>query len=292
MTTLKIVYYFLSSLCCVIAVAFYTVLERKVLAYCAIRVGPNKVRLAGLIQPFADGVKIICKRLLIPIRGQSLLFFFAPLASMTFRLAIFSLFFNTINTRVPLSVLFFLAIIAISVFPPAVAGWSSGSIYGKLGGLRNLVQTVSFEITLFIILLFPLVLFNTFSFMRPQNTILFLSIVSISLFIIILAETNRAPFDLAEGERELVSGFNIEYGGGGFIIFFLAEYAQIISLCLVTSTLIIGEMHFIFFFFFFLFLFLFSRAAFPRLRYDYLIIVIWVGILPLFNSAILILIYL
>ena len=244
------------------------------------------MRLGGVLQPIGDAVKLLFKTIFLPSSSNSVLFFVSPVASLTFSISLFILFFSSKFWRVPLSVLFFLSLIAISVFPPAFAGWASGSFYRKLGGSRNLVQTVRYEITLFIILLFPLWVFNYLTIHSKATVASFMLIVVISFFIVLLAETNRAPFDLAEGERELVSGFNTEFGGRGFVLFFLAEYAQIISMCLVGSSLFFCGYPVFFSFLIGLVLVLLTRSAWPRLRYDALIIIIWTALLPTLNALI------
>lgn len=223
-----------SFLCIIAGVAFYTLAERKLLSYAQTRVGPNKVRVLGLLQPIADALKLLTKNFFAPLISNVLVFTLSPRLSLVLAIGAYLLISDIqLRGRCQPTIIWFLFILALGVFPATLAGWASNSPYARVGGYRRLRQTISYEVALFLLLLIPLRAFETLNLKGvwfPISRFL-LVFVAFSL-VVILAETNRAPFDLSEGERELVSGFNIEYGGAGFTLFFLAEYARIIILSL------------------------------------------------------------
>nr|QNV12007.1 NADH dehydrogenase subunit 1 [Galba truncatula] len=276
----------LTCLCVLLAVAFYTLLERKVLGYIQIRKGPKMVGFWGIIQPFADAIKLFIKEKIVLHESNQFLFYFAPF--MGFFLAMFIWFLYPSNFSfkyVCWGMLLFFCISAMNVYSIMLAGWTSNSKYAFLGALRAAAQTISYEVSLLLILLFPIFLIselNIDSYMYfPISMIMFP--ILLTWFSSTLAETNRAPFDFAEGESELVSGFNIEYGGGGFAMLFLAEYANILFMSMITSVWFFYSSNFLF-----LVLqtvtismfFLFARGAFPRHRYDLLMNLCWKSFLP------------
>jgi len=270
----------LSFLCVLAGVAFYTLVERKIIRYAQIRVGPNKVSIAGIFQPFRDALKLLSKDIFFPTRSNWSVFKLRPSISLMLALIAYLLVidYQFMGIIQPL-VLWFLLILRLGVFPRTLAGWSRNSSYARVGGYRRLSQTISYEVALFLSLFIPLRIYKRLSLNRVNYaTSAFLRILVLLFLIVILAETNRAPFDLSEGESELVSGFNIEYGGSGFTLFFLAEYAIILILSLIISLLYFAN---IFWGFIFIFILLVIRASYPRLRYDTLIKFIWRQYLPL-----------
>lgn len=273
-------------LCVIVGVAFLTLLERKVLGYIQIRKGPNKVRLIGLLQPFRDAVKLFCKEQIYPIIRNYLIYYLCPVFTLFISLFIwicvpYTIKFFSFN----FGILFFLCCISLGVYIIIVAGWSSNSNYALLGGLRSVAQTISYEVSLALILIcyiFILGGFNINLFVEKQIYVwfIFLSLpISYVLFISILAETNRTPFDFAEGESELVSGFNIEYARGGFALIFLGEYARILFIRLLFCLIMLGGDLLNFFFYLKLvilsFIFIWVRGTIPRYRYDKLIYLAW-----------------
>lgn len=278
-------------ICVIVGVAFLTLLERKVLGYIQIRKGPNKVGLIGIPQPFCDAVKLFTKEQVYPIVSNYLAYYFSP---------IFSLFLSlTIWLCIPyisklysfnLGALFFLACTRLGVYTVIIAGWSSNSNYALLGGLRAVAQTISYEVRLALILLSFIFLigdYNLVSFINYQSYIWFIIIsfpIRIAWFASSLAETNRTPFDFAEGESELVSGFNVEYRRGGFALIFLAEYSRILFMSLLFSIIFLGGDVISFIFFikltFISFIFIWVRGTLPRFRYDKLIFLAWKSFLP------------
>lgn len=275
----------------IIGVAFLTLLERKVLGYIQIRKGPNKVGLFGIPQPFSDAIKLFCKEQTYPFVANYLVYYLSPVFSLFLSLLcwlclplLIKLFsFN-------LGILFFLCCLRIGVYTVILAGWSSNSNYALLGGLRAVAQTISYEVRLALILLSTIFLiggYNFFFYLYFQNNIwlIFLCFpLSLVWFCTSLAETNRTPFDFAEGESELVSGFNVEYRRGGFALIFLAEYARILFIRILFTIIFLGADIYSFFFFlklrFISFLFIWVRGTMPRFRYDKLINLAWKSFLP------------
>nr|YP_010248594.1 NADH dehydrogenase subunit 1 [Trachys variolaris]QTK22448.1 NADH dehydrogenase subunit 1 [Trachys variolaris] len=274
-----------------LGVGFLTLLERKVLGYIQLRKGPNKVGFVGLPQPLADGIKLFTKEQVYPLMSNFYVYYFSPIINLFLALSIwismpfFSHFFNF-----NFGVLFFLACSSLSVYSIMVSGWSSNSIYSMLGGLRSVAQTISYEVSLALVLISFLILISNlslFSFVFYQKFIwLFFVCIPLSMiwFITSLAETNRTPFDFAEGESELVSGFNTEYSAGGFALIFLAEYANILFMSMLFSLIFLGGDYFSFNFFIKItlisFLFIWVRGTLPRYRYDKLMYLAWKSFLP------------
>lgn len=275
-------------LCALLGVAYLTLVERKLLSYIQNRKGPNKVGLAGIFQPFADAIKLFLKESILPLQSNKILFIGFPLASLIIGLYLwglaprYSLFSNII-----IGIILFLAIRAVNVYITIGAGWASNSIYAFLGGLRASAQTIRYEIRLVFVLFFPLLILSTLNLYNSLFgfPIILLFFYSFALwFVSSLAETNRAPFDFAEGESELVAGFNVEYGAGLFALLFLGEYVIILFISIFTRALFlrpISPIVFVSISLLVALLFLVVRGVYPRLRYDKLINICWKSILPL-----------
>ena len=275
----------------IVSVAFLTLLERKVLGYVQIRKGPNKIGYFGILQPFCDAIKLFTKEQILPFLSNRIIYYFAPVFSLFLSLFIWLCIpFLVKLYSFNLGVLFFFCCISFGVYIVMLAGWSSNSAYALLGSLRSIAQTISYEVALVLMLLSVLFLigrFNLIYFELFQKNLWFLILffpIGIIWIISSLAETNRTPFDFAEGESELVSGFNVEYGAGGFALIFLAEYASILFIRILFSILFLGSQVYSFFFFLKLniiaFLFIWVRGALPRYRYDKLINMAWKSYLP------------
>nr|QJQ26892.1 NADH dehydrogenase subunit 1 [Notothenia rossii] len=282
-----------------LAVAFLTLLERKVLGYMQLRKGPNIVGPYGLLQPIADGLKLFTKEPIRPSTSSPLLFLLAPILALTLALALWApLPLPHPVVDLNLGVLFVLALSSLAVYSILGSGWASNSKYALVGALRAVAQTISYEVSLGLILLSVIIFAGGFTlqtFNIAQESIwLVLPAWPLAAmwYISTLAETNRAPFDLTEGESELVSGFNVEYAGGPFALFFLAEYSNILLMNTLSAILFLGASHIpslpeltttnlmvkaallsV--------VFLWVRASYPRFRYDQLMHLIWKNFLPL-----------
>nr|AYU71342.1 NADH dehydrogenase subunit 1 [Agrilinae sp. 2 ACP-2013] len=279
-------------LCVLLGVGFLTLLERKVLGYIQFRKGPNKVSFTGLPQPLSDGLKLFMKEQSYPLMSNFYIYYVSPVVNLFLSLVIWlsmPFWFGFLNFN--FGALFFLCCSSLGVYTIMLSGWSSNSVYSFLGGLRSVAQTISYEVSLSLILMSFLIMilsFNLFSFMYYQFYIwsFFLFIpLSLVWFITSLAETNRTPFDFAEGESELVSGFNVEYSAGGFSLIFLAEYSNILFMSMLFSLFFLGGNFFSLLFFlklvFISFFFIWVRGTLPRYRYDKLMYLAWKGFLPL-----------
>nr|WMQ78040.1 NADH dehydrogenase subunit 1 [Obeidia gigantearia] len=275
-----------------IGVAFLTLLERKVLGYIQIRKGPNKVGLMGILQPFSDAIKLFTKEQTFPMFSNYISYYFSPVVSFILSLMIWMLipyYFNLISFS--LGILFFFCCTSLGVYTVMVAGWSSNSNYALLGGLRSVAQTISYEVSLALIFMSGVILimdFNLMKFNDYQNLIWFIFIMfplSLSWLSSSMAETNRTPFDFAEGESELVSGFNVEYSSGGFALIFLAEYSSILFMSMLFILIYLGGYNMTLSFYlkliFISFLFIWVRGTLPRYRYDKLMYLSWKIYLPI-----------
>nr|WCR63203.1 NADH dehydrogenase subunit 1 [Oedaleus decorus decorus] len=284
--------FFLLIVCVLVSVAFLTLMERKVLGYIQIRKGPNSVGFLGIPQPFSDAIKLICSEQPIPFMSNYFLYYFSPVFNLMISLLIWLIFpYMTYMCSFSYGFLFFLCCTSLSVYTLMIAGWSSNSNYSLLGSLRSVAQTISYEVSLALILLSLIILIGSFNmndFMNFQLYcwfIVFSFPLALSFFGSCLAETNRTPFDFAEGESELVSGFNIEYGAGGFTLIFLAEYSSIVFMSMLFSLVFLGGDFYSFYFFlklsFVSFIFVWVRGTLPRFRYDSLMYLAWSSYLPL-----------
>lgn len=277
-----------------LAIAFFTLLERKTIGYIQLRKGPNKVGIVGLPQPLADAAKLLAKEQSKPSIANHSPFFVAPTIGLCLALLLWSIYpHDSPAFFIKYRVLLFLCVSRLNVYITLGAGWSSNSKYALLGAIRAVAQTISYEVRISLILLRVLVVLMSFNMTSVFiNNLTPIGLICIPLCLVwftsTLAETNRTPFDFAEGESELVSGFNTEYRRGTFAIIFIAEYTNILVIRLFTSVFffslpIIWPIKVIVitaFTAFIAFSFLWVRATLPRIRYDRLMYLTWKGFLP------------
>lgn len=296
-----------------LGVAYLTYFERKVIGYMQVRIGPNRVGPLGLIQPIADGLKLLLKEIIVPATASKGIFIIAPMLAIAPALAAWAVvpFTDTlVLANIDASLLYIMAITSMGVYGIILSGWASNSKYAFLGAMRSAAQMVSYEISMGFSLICVLMVSNSLNLVEivaVQNQGRFadwgMSFMSwnwlplFPMFLVYLisgvAETNRAPFDVSEGESEIVAGFHVEYSGMAFAVFFLAEYANMILVAALTSLMFLGgwlsPVGFlpdgIFWLFAkmsaILFLFLWFRATFPRYRYDQLMRLGWKVFLPI-----------
>ncbi len=292
-----------------LAVAYTTYAERKVIGYMQLRMGPNRVGWWGLLQPIADALKLLFKEIIVPSNANRYLFVVAPALAITPALAAWAVvpFTDTmVLANIDAGLLYVLALTSMGVYGVIIAGWASNSKYAFLGAMRSAAQIVAYEIAMGFALVGVLMVagsLNLRDIVLNQSGATFFSWNFIPLFPLFLvylisgvAETNRAPFDVAEGESEIVAGFHVEYSGMTFAIFFLAEYANIILIAALTAIMFfggwlppiaaldLGAFNIVWFLgktAFFLFCFLWFRATFPRYRYDQIMRLGWKVFIPI-----------
>jgi NADH-quinone oxidoreductase subunit H len=297
----------------ILMVAYYTYAERKVIGYMQVRIGPNRVGFRGLLQPFADVVKLLMKEVVLPTRANKVLFLLAPAIALTTALAAWAVFpfsEHLVLADVNAGLLYILALTSLGVYGVIIAGWASNSKYAFLGAMRSAAQIVAYEIAMGFALVGVLVAagsLNLGEIVRAQAGSIFtwywlplLPLLGV-YFISGVAETNRAPFDVAEGESEIVAGFHVEYSGTAFAVFFLAEYANMILISALAMLMFFGGwlsplpkawvegvpllddglQWMLLKTFVFMFLFLWFRATFPRYRYDQIMRLGWKVFIPI-----------
>lgn len=293
-----------------IGVAYFTLLERKVLSSIQRRTGPNVVGFLGLLQPLADGLKLFIKEVIIPSNCDFFLFLFSPLITFILSIVLWGVIPvgpKSVLSDLPLGLLFIFAISSLEIYGVILAGWASNSRYAFLGSIRTVAQMISYEIVLGFILVSFVILtrsLNLSTIVKVQAITIWFIIPLLPIFfffiISMLAETNRHPFDLPEAESELVSGYNVEYSGMSFALFFLGEYSSMFFMSSLVVVFFFGGWHVPFIndyipeifspFIFgvkvslFLFFFVWARGALPRYRYDQLMRLGWKVFCPIMLS--------
>nr|YP_010481510.1 NADH dehydrogenase subunit 1 [Aporrectodea caliginosa]UIX22988.1 NADH dehydrogenase subunit 1 [Aporrectodea tuberculata] len=282
----------MSMILALLGMAFYTLMERKFLGYFHLRKGPNKVGIMGLPQPFADAIKLFVKEQAKPTPSNQTPFLFAPTMGLILALMMWAIYPHSHQSFfLQFSVLYFLCVSSMNVYTTFLAGWSSNSKYALLGALRGVAQTISYEVSMSLILLSALIMLTSMDFTKMSQiswiSLMFMPLATV-WFITNLAETNRTPFDFAEGESELVSGFNVEYSSGLFALIFMAEYANILVMSLFTSVIffstfipLMSDILLVMETVALATLFVWVRATYPRMRYDHLMNLTWKSFLPL-----------
>jgi len=294
--------------------AYVTLYERKVLARLQVRVGPNRAGPGGLLQPVADGIKLIFKEELIPAMADKKIFLLAPILTVVPALVLLAVvpwgrtapFFGREITLyladINVAVLYITAIASISVYGIVLAGWSSSNKYATMGGIRSTAQMISYELALGLSFIGPILIAGSMSMLgivdKQQEIgwfVLYQPVGFLIFFIAILAETNRAPFDMPEAEQELTAGYHTEYSGMKFALFYMAEYDKMIGVSAIAATLFLGgfdgpfvnqipwlgPLYLFIKIAFMLFLMIWVRATLPRIRYDHLMAFGWKVLLPL-----------
>nr|YP_010463226.1 NADH dehydrogenase subunit 1 [Cavelerius yunnanensis]UUJ37750.1 NADH dehydrogenase subunit 1 [Cavelerius yunnanensis] len=284
--------FFIMMIFIMISVGFVTLMERKILGYIQIRKGPNKVGYMGLLQPFSDGLKLFFKEQSCPYMSNFYIYYFSPVYMLVLSFILWALFPFVVNVyNFNYGFLFFMCCSGMSVYGLMLSGWSSNSKYALLGCLRSVAQTISYEISMSMIIMCYMIMTFSYNFMSLYNYqfytwFLFLSFPLFFCWLSsCLAETNRSPFDFAEGESELVSGFNVEYSGVGFSFIFLSEYMNIMFMSMLTVMIFFGcnynSLTFFLSIVFVIFWFIWVRGTLPRFRYDKLMNLTWKIFLPI-----------
>ena len=286
-----LILYVLLIILLIVRVAFVTLIEQKVLGGVQIRFGPTKVGYWGLLQPFADAVKLFCKEIRIPWGVNIFYFYIGPFISLFIILFLWILFpFVNGGLDFELGLIYFICLGGLGVFPIFLRGWASNSKYSLLGALRAVAQIISYEVSLSVVILSLVWVRGTFNLKSIiinsyfSSGFFFYFLLSLIWFSSRLAECNRTPFDFSERESELVSGFNTEYRSGGFVLIFLSEYARIIFIGILFSLFFLRRVANFFFIikvFLVVFFFIWVRGTIPRFRYDFLISLAWKRYLPI-----------
>nr|QSR89832.1 NADH dehydrogenase subunit 1 [Ceratosolen fusciceps] len=299
MNYLWIMYFFELMILLLMSIAFLTLFERKLIGLIQLRKGPNKNGFLGLMQPFSDGLKLMMKEWIYLLMSYYGLYLICPVLSM---MLMFMLWLNLpfwislFNNNMHIIMIFCIA--SMEVYVLMLSGWASGCTYGLIGSLRAIAQTVSYEVSMILIMFSVMMLVEEFDlsmYFKLQYYswfVLMLMPVSMMMFISMLAEIHRTPFDFTEGESELVSGFNVEYMSGPFAMLFVAEYGMLLFMCYFFTLLFLGGNYYSLIFYtmmlLLIFLMIWIRGTFPRMRYDKVMSLVWMNFLPIILSILLI----
>nr|YP_010535773.1 NADH dehydrogenase subunit 1 [Rhipicephalus maculatus]QLD97291.1 NADH dehydrogenase subunit 1 [Rhipicephalus maculatus]UYB78815.1 NADH dehydrogenase subunit 1 [Rhipicephalus maculatus] len=285
---LNLIYFLMLILMVLLSIAFFTLMERKFLGYCHLRKGPNKNGILGLFQPFSDALKLFSKEMNKMFYMNKILQIISPILMISLMIMLWMIFYFSNNAlNLSMSIIFFLCVSSLSSYSILFSGWASNSKYSLIGSYRGFAQVISYEVSMALILISLAILpqsFNLSFFLKIQEfypLIFSLLPIFVIWLISILAELNRVPFDLAEGESELVSGFNIEYGSWLFAIIFMSEYGNIMIISYLTNYMflgfsVMGEMILLIL----MVMIVMIRGTYVRMRYDQLMMMAWKVILP------------
>nr|YP_009939387.1 NADH dehydrogenase subunit 1 [Crenidorsum turpiniae]QNV48541.1 NADH dehydrogenase subunit 1 [Crenidorsum turpiniae] len=278
-------------ICVLLSIAFFTLMERKYISFFQNRKGPNKTLISGIMQPISDAIKLLGKEMNMNIKSNSMMFLLSPCANLMCSLIVWLIFpFKFEFAFMKMSSLFMLSCMSMNMISLMMMGWASNSNYAFIGMVRTISQLVSYEINLMLVIITVITVTSQMNFKMMWLNQLYspMMIFILPLFFVwmltILAETNRTPFDFSEGESELVSGFNIEYSSKSFMMLFLAEYASILLMSMITTCMFCvfqtSNIMFLLIYFMNCLYFIWTRATFPRFRYDKLMKMNWTQILP------------
>nr|YP_010686215.1 NADH dehydrogenase subunit 1 [Cochlostyla marinduquensis]UIX22048.1 NADH dehydrogenase subunit 1 [Cochlostyla marinduquensis] len=278
-------------LCILISVAYMTMLERKLLSYLQLRKGPNKVGVCGILQPLSDALKLFMKSNIIPLKSSKFIFTIMPMIGFLLSMLLWGLLpsFYQLKANM-LGIMLFICISSLNVYILFGSGWSSNSVYSFLGSMRASAQMISYEVSMLFLLSFPVFMLYYLDLdkLLMSYPVMFLMVYMFLMWLAcVLAETNRAPYDFAEGESELVSGYNIEFSSGLFAFLFLGEYICILFMSVLTSVcyLMTNNMYSLLLMVLLMVVwFLLIRGVYPRYRYDKLMSFCWTSMLPLSMS--------
>nr|YP_011017296.1 NADH dehydrogenase subunit 1 [Amblyomma dissimile]WQF68959.1 NADH dehydrogenase subunit 1 [Amblyomma dissimile] len=285
---LNFILYVITLIMGLLSIAFFTLLERKIMGYCQSRKGPNKTGILGLFQPFSDALKLFSKEMNYMHYMNMTLYLISPILSISMMLLLWMVFYFKSNLiYLNLTLIFFLCISSLSSYSILLGGWASNSKYSLIGAYRGFAQIISYEVSMALLIISLCLIMESFSvnnFMKMQEKFSIFWCFPMILFIwfmILLAETNRTPFDLAEGESELVSGFNTEYSSWLFAMIFMAEYGMIILVSMLTNYMFFGFMNLNnLMTLLIMMMFIMIRSTYTRFRYDKLMMMAWKTILP------------
>nr|QVD40463.1 NADH dehydrogenase subunit 1 [Ixodes (Pholeoixodes) sp. YTF-2021a] len=280
--------YILLILCVLVSVAFFTLLERKILGYVHIRKGPNKVGLIGIFQPFSDAVKLFSKEMNMMFYVNMIFYIISSVVSLVLMMSLWFLFSWDYNQiLIDYGLVFLLCVSSLGVYVILFGGWSSNSKYALLGSYRGVAQVISYEVSLSLLLISVIFFCGSYNLMKVAmfQDLWIMMMGFFNLFVVWMvscfSETNRSPFDLSEGESELVSGFNIEYGSWNFAVLFIAEYGNIILISVISANLFFGDVGVMMMnVMIVMVLFILVRGTLVRYRYDKLMMLAWKVILP------------
>nr|AIW06397.1 NADH dehydrogenase subunit 1 [Ichneumonidae sp. MT-2014] len=288
---MSIIMNFMVIMLILLSVAFLTMMERKILSYIQIRKGPNKVGMIGLLQPFSDAIKLLSKEIIVLKMYNYYYYLMSPIFMLLLIMMMWLIYpFISNMHSMMLGIMYLIFCLSLSSYGLMLSGWSSNSMYSMLGSIRSLAQAISYEVNLSLIMIIMIIMIENMSMkffyliQKYMWMMFFMWPMMIMMFMCLLAELNRTPFDFSEGESELVSGFNIEYMSSMFVLIFLSEYSSILFVSYLLTLMFTGlnyiKMYFYLFYMMMNLLIIWLRGTMPRFRYDLLMKFCWMIMLP------------